>query len=95
MNKYNISSETLVNCWLGYSTTKLGGDGPTEETLQSFDKEVLQKEKFNITVKKEPLSDSPIIHNITTINQMYSSFSSSGLLGTEGGDTAFSYDFAA
>ena len=71
MNKYGASSEAFVNCWLGYSTTKLDGDAPTLESLITFDKEVLSKEKF---IKSEPketsLCDSPVIHNITTITQL-------------------------
>nr|CAG4646337.1 EOG090X07VJ [Macrothrix elegans] len=70
MNKYGVSSETFVNCWLGYSTTKLQGEGPTLDTLVNFDKEVLSKEKSSKSIKKEPTEDSPVIHNITTINQI-------------------------
>lgn len=70
MNKYKIDGETIVNCWLGYSTTKLNGAAPTLEDLPAFDREFLSKEKFAKTAKEEPLSDSPVIHNITTINQL-------------------------
>jgi hypothetical protein len=71
MNKYKIDSETIVNCWLGYSTTKLDGAAPKLEDLPIFDREFLAKEKFTNIVKEEPLSDSQVIHNITTINQLY------------------------
>ena len=71
MRKYKIDSETIVNCWLGYSTTKLDGAAPKLEDLAGFDREFLAKEKFTNAVKEEPLSDSPVIHNITTINQLY------------------------
>lgn len=71
LQKYGVTSETFVNCWLGFSTTKLDGEGPSLETLIMFDKDVLSKENFAKTkIKSEPLSGSPIIHNITTISQM-------------------------
>nr|CAG4643281.1 EOG090X07VJ [Ilyocryptus agilis] len=69
MCRYGVTAENFVECWLGYSTTKLNGDCPTKENLHTFDKEVLSREKF--ASKKPAAADSPIIHNITTINQLY------------------------
>ena len=71
LDKYGVTPETFVNCWLGFSTTKLDGEGPSLETLLTFDKDVLSKEKFGQTkVKIEPVTDSPVMHNITTISQL-------------------------
>lgn len=71
LDKYGVTPETFVNCWLGFSTTKLDGQGPSLETLLMFDKDVLSKESFAKTkIKKEPQSDSPVIHNITTFSQL-------------------------
>lgn len=70
--KYKITSETLVDSWVAFSTTKYGGDGPDLETLRVFDKDILSKENFGAkTADDESLDDSPVIHNIATINQMY------------------------
>lgn len=57
---------------MAFSTTKYGGDGPNLETLQVFDKDVLSKENFHPkAANDESMDDSLVIHNITTINQMY------------------------
>nr|CAG4647137.1 EOG090X07VJ [Megafenestra aurita]SVE92449.1 EOG090X07VJ [Megafenestra aurita] len=60
LQKYGVTSETFVNCWLGFSTTKLDGEGPSLETLIMFDKDVLSKENFAKTkIKSEPLRTRP------------------------------------
>jgi len=71
LSKYKITSETLVDSWVAFSTTKYGGDGPDLDTLRVFDKDVLSKENFCAkTAHDESLDDSLVIHNITTINQI-------------------------
>ena len=69
--KYGITSEVLVDSWVAFSTTRCQGDSPNLDTLRVFDIEVLSKEvSGGSRPDKEPLDDSLVIHNITTINQM-------------------------
>nr|SVE86183.1 EOG090X07VJ [Daphnia similis]SVE86811.1 EOG090X07VJ [Daphnia similis] len=70
LKKYNITPDTLVNHWIGYTATKLNDEAPSLENLILFEKDLAKELSAKTKVKSEPLSESPIIHNITTITQM-------------------------
>lgn len=69
LKKYSLSPSSLVEDWLAYSTTKLGGAAPTIETIANFDRDVLNKGKKHKPTKSE-LDNSPLIYNSTTIRQL-------------------------
>nr|SVE88064.1 EOG090X07VJ [Daphnia similis] len=70
LKKYNITPDTLVNHWIGYTATKLNDEAPSLENLILFEKDLAKELSAKTKVKSEPLSESPIIHNITTITQI-------------------------
>nr|SVE75814.1 EOG090X07VJ [Daphnia hispanica] len=68
--KYEITPDTLVNHWIGYTATKLQDEAPSLENLISFEKDLCRELSSKTKVKSEPLGESPVIHNITTITQI-------------------------
>lgn len=70
LKKYEITPDTLVNHWIGYTATKLQDEAPSLENMILFEKDLSRELSSKVKVKSEPLSESPIIHNITTITQM-------------------------
>ena len=74
LSRYKITPETFVDSWVAFSTTKYEGDAPELATLRVFDQEILSKENLSgsrSADRDDSLDDSVVIHNITTINQMY------------------------
>nr|SVE74242.1 EOG090X07VJ [Daphnia barbata] len=70
LKKYGITPDTLVNHWIGYAATKLNEDAPSMENMISFENELSKELSAKAKIKTEPLSVSPVIHNITTITQI-------------------------
>ncbi|KZS07965.1 DNA polymerase alpha subunit B [Daphnia magna] len=70
LKKYEITPDTLVNHWIGYAATKLNDEAPSLENMILFEKDLSKELSAKTKVKSEPLSESPVIHNITTITQI-------------------------
>lgn len=70
MKKYDITADTLVNHWIGFAATKLNNEAPSLENLGAFENDLSKELSAKTKIKSEPLSESPVIHNITTINQL-------------------------
>lgn len=70
LKKYDISADTLVNHWIGFAATKLNNEAPSLENLVVFESDLSKELSAKTKVKSEPLSESPVIHSITTINQI-------------------------
>nr|SVE75184.1 EOG090X07VJ [Daphnia dolichocephala] len=70
LKKYGITPDTLVNHWIGYAATKLNDEAPSMENMISFEKDLSKELSAKAKIKTEPLSESPVMHNITTITQI-------------------------
>ncbi|XP_046645326.1 DNA polymerase alpha subunit B-like [Daphnia pulicaria] len=70
LKKYDITADTLVNHWIGFAATKLNNEAPSLENLGAFENDLSKELSAKTKIKSEPLSESPVIHNITTINQL-------------------------